>query len=88
METYLTELSNFLNACSQRVEKFLDHHLPAANQSPQDLHNAMRYSSLGNGKRVRPALVYATGEALQIDAAQLDLLLAVLSNLDPVASRS
>ena len=78
METYLTELSDFLNASSQRVEKFLDHHLPAAKQSPQDLHSAMRYASLGNGKRVRPALVYATGEALQIDAEQLDCIAAAI----------
>ncbi len=78
METYLTELSNFLNASSQRVETFLDRHLPAAQQNPQDLHSAMRYASLGNGKRVRPALVYATGEALQIDAEQLDCIAAAI----------
>lgn len=78
METYLTDLSKFLNACSQRVETFLDQHLPAANQNPENLHSAMRYASLGEGKRIRPALVFATGEALQIDPAQLDCIAAAI----------
>ena len=32
----------------------------------------MRYSALAPGKRVRPALVYASGEALGVPAAELD----------------
>ena len=34
--------------------------LPAAEEVPARLHEAMRYSVLGGGKRVRPALVFAT----------------------------
>ena len=74
----MTDLSNFLNECSQRVELFLDRHLPVAKQSPENLHSAMRYASMGNGKRIRPALVYATGEALQINAVQLDCIAAAI----------
>lgn len=55
-----------------RIESVLDHHLPAATVAPQRLHEAMRYSTLGGGKRIRPLLVYAAGEALNIAADVLD----------------
>lgn len=55
-----------------RIEKALAAHLPSATESPQRLHEAMRYSVLNGGKRVRPALIYATGAALGIDESQLD----------------
>lgn len=48
------------------TEAALDRYLPAPTQLPTRLHEAMRYSVLGGGKRVRPALVYATAEALSI----------------------
>ena len=54
-----------------RVEAKLDAVLPPAETSPGLLHTAMRYSVLGGGKRIRPILVYATGEAL--DAPRLML---------------
>ena len=53
------------------LEKVLDHWLPAADKPPQRLHQAMRYSVLGGGKRMRPLLVYATGEALGVSREQL-----------------
>jgi len=55
-----------------RVESALDHWLPPADQAPQQLHQAMRYSVLGGGKRIRPILAYATGEALGVAPAHLD----------------
>lgn len=55
-----------------RIENVLDRHLPAAAVAPQRLHEAMRYSTLGGGKRIRPILVYAAGEALQVAADVLD----------------
>ncbi|MGI9308734.1 MAG: polyprenyl synthetase family protein, partial [Gammaproteobacteria bacterium] len=55
-----------------RVEKTLDHYLPSENLPPQQLHEAMRYSVLGGGKRVRPLLVYLTGEALGAPLERLD----------------
>jgi farnesyl diphosphate synthase len=45
-----------------RVERLLDHVLPAADLSPPRLHAAMRYAALGGGKRLRPLLAYAAGE--------------------------
>ena len=39
---------------------------------PSEIHDAMRYAALGGGKRIRPALVYASGAALGVAPAQLD----------------
>ncbi len=55
-----------------RIEAALDRWLPALDTPPRRLHEAMRYSALGGGKRIRPLLVYATGEALGTDPAMLD----------------
>ena len=55
-----------------RVEQALEAALPAAAQSPQRLHQAMRHSVLGGGKRLRPLLVYAAGRCTGADIARLD----------------
>ena len=59
----------------QRIEDVLKSILPEvkAQNSTNLLIEAMRYSVLGGGKRVRPLLVYATGEALNIPMEQLDI---------------
>src|SRR5450830_579930 len=44
------------------MEVVLERFLPAADQHPQRLHQAMRYTTLDGGKRIRPLLVYAAGE--------------------------
>ena len=55
-----------------RVEAALDSALPAAHLAPQRLHQAMRYSVLGGGKRLRPLLVYAAGRCTGAAVEQLD----------------
>ncbi len=55
-----------------RVETALERALPSADASPQRLHTAMRHAALGDGKRLRPLLTYASGVALGADAATLD----------------
>jgi farnesyl diphosphate synthase len=55
-----------------RVHAILDAQLPPADLVPQRLHAAQRYAVLGGGKRLRPLLVYFTGEALNVSAALLD----------------
>jgi geranylgeranyl pyrophosphate synthase len=67
-----------LEAYRSRVEASLAAHLPPAGEIPERLHAAMRYSTLGGGKRVRPALVYATGELLGVDPAALDAAAAAV----------
>lgn len=65
-------LDTYRTRCQARLETALDELLPRASVPPQRLHEAMRYSVLGGGKRIRPLLTYATGEALGIDPALLD----------------
>lgn len=66
------ELRSALQALIRRVEQALDARLPNAEQSPTDLHRAMRYAVLGGGKRLRPLLVYAAAHALGRGDAMLD----------------
>ena len=55
-----------------RVQEKLSASLPSADTSPEKLHEAMRYAVFNGGKRIRPLLVYATGECLNGDPEQLD----------------
>lgn len=50
----------------------MDATLPPADEIPSDLHAAMRYATLGGGKRLRACLVYAVGTALEAPLAVLD----------------
>jgi farnesyl diphosphate synthase len=61
-----------LDRCRARIEKRLAAWLPEASESPTRLHAAMRYVTLSAGKRVRPMLVYLTGEALDVPPDRLD----------------
>lgn len=60
-----------LTGFSARADAALARALPSQDQPPVELHQAMRYAVLGGGKRLRPVLVYATGQAL---GAALDAL--------------
>jgi geranylgeranyl diphosphate synthase, type II len=61
-----------LRGYQARVHAVLDAVLPAADLVPQRLHAAQRYAVLSGGKRLRPLLVYCTGEALGVAAGALD----------------
>jgi len=61
-----------LRAYQARVESALEQWLPAPTTQPEHLHQAMRYAVLGSGKRIRPILVYATGEAFSVSLPSLD----------------
>lgn len=60
--------SDYARRAEQALERFLSPDSPV----PERLQEAMRYSVLGGGKRLRPSLTYAGGEALGIPAEQLD----------------
>lgn len=49
------------------VEEALDAFLPPSDRVPHKLHEAMRYTTLGGGKRVRPLLAYAAGALFDAD---------------------
>jgi farnesyl diphosphate synthase len=54
------------------VEEALGAFLPGAGTVPLKLHEAMRYTVLGGGKRVRPLLVFAAGELSGAPAQALE----------------
>lgn len=68
----MSNLKAYLTACQNRVERALDARLPGDNILPQTLHQAMRYSTMNGGKRMRPMLTYATGLALGLNEDTLD----------------
>ena len=53
---------DWMRAVQARAETALARLLPPAEAIPARLHQAMRYASLGGGKRVRPLLAFAAGE--------------------------
>lgn len=53
-----------LKSYVQRVDQRLDELLPPADEPPQRLHEAVRYSALAPGKRTRPLLCMASCEAV------------------------
>jgi farnesyl diphosphate synthase len=54
-----------------RMESLLARALPDAAIAPEKLHAAMRYATLGGGKRIRPMLAFAAGEAVGVDAERV-----------------
>lgn len=61
-----------------RTTRSLDQHLPLASHAPQRLHEAMRYACLNGGKRLRPILVHAAGEASGANPQTLDYCAAAV----------
>ena len=61
----------WVKAVQADAESALDRFLPAESQVPAKLHEAMRYTALGGGKRVRPLLVHASGALFGADADAL-----------------
>ena len=57
-------LEKTLGDIKQHIEEILNKHLPPATTWPYKLHEAMRYTVLAGGKRVRPALCLFACEAL------------------------
>lgn len=68
------DLSAYLSASTDAVNKSLDHFLPPETARPATIHKAMRYSLFAGGKRMRPALCLAAAAACggkQTDALPL-----------------
>ncbi|MCK5478614.1 MAG: (2E,6E)-farnesyl diphosphate synthase [Methylococcales bacterium] len=65
-------LKEHLISVQNRVERALDDRLPNENILPIKLHQAMRYTVLDGGKRMRPMLTYCTGKALGLSDDILD----------------
>src|ERR1700742_4585156 len=66
------EFAGRIESYRSRVEAVLDRCLALPDSGTARLREAMRYSALGGGKRLRPSLVYLTGEALGAPLEELD----------------
>ncbi len=72
-EAAAPDFATWCRDTAAQVEEALAQALPPADAVPSRLHEAMRYASLGGGKRVRPLLVHASaglsGASAQATAA-------------------
>jgi geranylgeranyl diphosphate synthase, type II len=66
------DASAVLAAMRDEVDAALDRALPPETAWPATIHRAVRYSLFAGGKRIRPALVIASGEA--VGGARADLV--------------
>jgi len=62
-----------LESYQKRVNAALDRYLPANDPPEHNLAEAIRYSVIGGGKRIRPAMVYAAGEAMGVSTDLMDI---------------
>jgi len=62
-----------LDSYQKRVDAALDKYLPSEDPPEHNLAEAIRYSVIGGGKRIRPAMVYAAGEAMGVSTDLLDI---------------
>jgi len=58
----MSDFDGWMKSVQAETEQSLNRFLPNENEVPAQLHQAMRYATLGGGKRVRPLLVFAAGE--------------------------
>lgn len=63
-----TEFQNQLKAWADRTERALKRYLPVLDNPQKEIYEAMRYSLLAGGKRIRPVLAFAAAEVLHVDA--------------------
>ena len=64
---------SLLATYQERVDTALDKYLPKDDPPEHNLAEAIRYSVIGGGKRIRPAMVYAAGEALGVSTDLMDI---------------
>ena len=57
-------IREYLETKRSEVDQFLDAHVPTPTTSPAVLYEAIRYSLLAGGKRIRPILTIAAAESL------------------------
>ena len=73
-----TDLRVWMQTHQDRIEGVLEAALPGTAIAPSRLHEAMRYAALGGGKRMRPLLAYAAGEAAGADLRRVDRVAAAV----------
>ena len=71
-------LDELMKRTRRDVDKELDALVPAADVEPERLHQAIRWSLFGEGKRIRPLIVFAVGETFGTDPAKLSKTAAAI----------
>ena len=66
--------AEWMAVTQERAESALGRFLPGSDCIPARLHDAMRYATLGGGKRVRPLLAFAAGELSGATPEALDVV--------------
>ncbi|MBI1976916.1 MAG: polyprenyl synthetase family protein [Candidatus Omnitrophica bacterium] len=79
------KIEDYLKEKKQLVDQALDQYLPGEDQYPQSIHRAMRYSVLGDGKRIRPILALASCEAC---GGKLEEILPVACGIEMIHAYS
>ncbi|SCY75953.1 farnesyl-diphosphate synthase [Nitrosospira sp. Nl5] len=74
----IADFQDWAKSRQVRIETSLQTLLPATNIAPVRLHDAMRYTVLGGGKRVRPLLAFAAGELSQADEERVTIAAAAV----------
>lgn len=74
----MTDFQDWARLVAATMEQTLSSLLPTSGSNPQRLHDAMRYATLGGGKRVRPMLTFAAGLVTDADIDRIKVASAAV----------
>lgn len=74
----MTELADFIDTVCLITEATLQEIVPAADVPPRRLHEAVRWSLFGGGKRIRPAILFAVGQTFEVPFEDLSTTAAAI----------
>ena len=74
----MSDFQDWVRHVALDMERALEILLPAKNTMPARLHDAMRYATLGGGKRVRPMLAFAAGLVSDADPERVKIVAAAV----------
>ena len=70
----MSDFQDWARTVALDMERALESLLPTPTTEPVRLHDAMRYATLGGGKRVRPMLAFAAGLVTEADPERLKIV--------------
>jgi len=77
----MADFHDWSRGVAGEMERALEALLPPATTEPRRLHDAMRYATLGGGKRVRPMLAYGAGLITNAPAERLRIVSAAVESI-------
>jgi len=77
----MADFHDWSRGVAGEMERALESLLPPATTEPRRLHDAMRYATLGGGKRVRPMLAYGAGLITNAPAERLRIVSAAVESI-------